>query len=77
MLGKKIIIGLLFVVSTSFAQDNPWAFPIKPGQINALSGSVGELRNTHFHTGLDIKTEGIDRIGLFEIQRYFEGKMLH
>ncbi len=37
-------------------------FPIKPGQVNYLAGSMGELRANHFHGGLDIKTEG--RIGL-------------
>lgn len=32
-------------------------FPIKPGQKNYLSGSMGELRPNHFHGGLDIKTD--------------------
>ncbi|RFP63831.1 M23 family peptidase [Hymenobacter lapidiphilus] len=32
--------------------------PIKPGQENFLSGSMGELRPNHFHGGLDIKTDG-------------------
>ncbi len=39
-----------------------FAFPIKPGQENFLAGSMGEIRPSHFHGGLDIKTEG--RIGL-------------
>jgi hypothetical protein len=37
-------------------------FPIKPGERNSLSGTMGELRSNHFHAGLDIRTEG--RIGL-------------
>ncbi|ALJ01061.1 M23 family metallopeptidase [Rufibacter tibetensis] len=41
---------------------NPFAFPIKPGTQNFLSGSMGEIRPNHFHGGIDIKTEG--KIGL-------------
>ncbi|MES2797266.1 MAG: M23 family metallopeptidase, partial [Bacteroidota bacterium] len=37
-------------------------FPIRPGLINHLSGTLGDLRSMHFHGGLDIKTE--QRIGL-------------
>ena len=31
-------------------------FPLKPGQPGSLAGTMGELRNTHFHTGIDIRT---------------------
>ncbi|MBK0403924.1 M23 family metallopeptidase [Adhaeribacter sp. BT258] len=34
-------------------------FPIKPGQQNFLSGSMGEIRPSHFHGGIDIKTGGV------------------
>ncbi|RIJ43205.1 M23 family peptidase [Pontibacter oryzae] len=37
-------------------------FPIKPGERNYLSGTMGEIRSNHFHGGLDIKTE--QRTGL-------------
>lgn len=33
-------------------------FPIRPGEQNFLSGTMGELRSNHFHGGLDIKTGG-------------------
>ncbi len=39
-----------------------YLFPINPGQQNYLAGSMGELRTSHFHAGLDIKTGG--QIGL-------------
>ena len=39
-----------------------YLFPIQPGQRGYLSGSMGEMRSTHFHGGIDIKTGG--RIGL-------------
>lgn len=33
-----------------------YMFPINPGQMNQLHGTMGELRNNHFHGGLDIRT---------------------
>lgn len=50
--------------TASYGQDqsNYYMFPIKPGERNSLSGTMGELRSNHFHAGLDIRTEG--RIGL-------------
>ncbi len=39
-----------------------YLFPINPGQPNYLAGTMGELRNTHFHGGIDIRTN--NRIGL-------------
>ncbi len=33
-----------------------YIFPINPGQPNWLAGTMGELRNTHFHAGIDIRT---------------------
>ncbi|GAB4237279.1 MAG: M23 family metallopeptidase [Ekhidna sp.] len=39
-----------------------YQFPINPGQQNYLAGTVGEIRSSHFHTGIDIKTGG--RTGL-------------
>ncbi|MTI20110.1 M23 family metallopeptidase [Fulvivirga sp. RKSG066] len=71
---NKLYFCLLFIIFTTgntvFAQleeslktDEPYyLFPIKPGERNSLAGTMGELRSSHFHTGLDIRTEG--RIGL-------------
>ena len=39
-----------------------YLFPINPGQPNYLAGTMGELRNTHFHGGIDIRTN--NRIGI-------------
>jgi len=36
-----------------------YLFPINPGRTAILTGTMGELRNTHFHAGLDIDTPGI------------------
>jgi len=36
-----------------------YRFPINPGSTTMLTGTMGELRNTHFHAGLDINTPRI------------------
>ncbi len=69
-LSRFVVTALLFIPVTSQAQleesykhDEPYyLFPIKPGERNTLAGTMGELRSSHFHTGLDIRTEG--RTGL-------------
>ena len=61
---KKIIFLFFLVSITSFAQNNypsdyfrsPLDIPLR------LAGTFGELRNNHFHAGIDIKTNR--RIGL-------------
>lgn len=45
-----------------FTTDDYYLFPIDPGQQNFLAGTMGELRASHFHAGIDIKTGG--RTGL-------------
>jgi hypothetical protein len=67
-LNKKILTGLLFAATLfSFetrAQLYPatpvapgyFMFPVMPGQQNYLSGSMGEIRPSHFHGGIDVKT---------------------
>ena len=40
-------------------------FPIRPEKVNYLSGNMGELRSTHFHAGLDIKTAGREGLKVY------------
>ena len=42
-----------------------YQFPIRPGLQNYLSGSMGELRSTHFHGGIDIKTSGVSGLPVY------------
>ncbi len=42
--------------------SSSYLFPINPGQPNYLAGTMGELRSSHFHGGIDIRTG--NRIGL-------------
>jgi len=36
-----------------------YMFPINPGTQNLLAGTMGELRSTHFHAGIDIRTNNM------------------
>jgi hypothetical protein len=40
-------------------------FPIRPGEQNYLSGTMGELRSSHFHAGIDIKTGGVEGLPVY------------
>lgn len=40
-------------------EEGYFLFPIRPGEVNYLAGTMGELRPSHFHGGLDIKTGGV------------------
>ena len=39
-------------------------FPIKPGYRNTLAGTMGELRSSHLHTGIDIRTAGVQGLAV-------------
>lgn len=41
-------------------EKSDYIFPVRPGQTNFLSGTMGELRSTHFHAAIDIKTGGVE-----------------
>jgi hypothetical protein len=45
-----------------FEAEEKYLYPINPGFPGSLAGTMGELRNTHFHSGIDIRTDNI--IGL-------------
>lgn len=45
--------------------EDYFEFPIQPDKTNFLSGNMGELRSSHFHAGLDIKTAGKEGLNVF------------
>jgi len=45
-----------------FPADETYLYPVYPGQPGSLAGTMGELRATHFHSGIDIRTNNM--IGL-------------
>ncbi len=38
---------------------NNYLFPVNPGRQGFLAGTMGELRSTHFHAGIDIRTNNM------------------
>lgn len=48
---------------------NPFDFPI------LLSGSFGELRNNHFHSGIDFKTEGAEGKPIHAVQEGYVSRI--
>lgn len=46
-------------VVPKITESSGYLFPINPGVPAMLTGTMGELRSTHFHAGLDIDTPGI------------------
>lgn len=42
-----------------FTQQEEYLYPINPGQPGSLAGTMGELRTTHFHSGIDIRTNNM------------------
>lgn len=64
--GRIIIVLLWFCSISSHAQfsepeisltkEEKYLYPINPGQRGSLAGNMGELRSTHFHSGIDIRT---------------------
>lgn len=50
-----IILAFIHLSQTEKAR---YLFPIKPGEQNFLAGNMSEIRPNHFHTGIDIKTDG-------------------
>ncbi len=61
-LSSTFIFFFFLLITQVKAQQNDYLFPINPGQRNYLAGTMGELRGSHFHGGIDIKTAG--RTGL-------------
>jgi Peptidase family M23 len=70
-LSEVVFFSLLIFCGNTYAQFSPdktvlsgsaannYLFPIRPGTTSIITGTMGELRNTHFHAGLDIDTPGI------------------
>jgi hypothetical protein len=63
-----LIIGVIGISGYSNGQADDYFFPIRPGQQNFLSGTMGELRSSHFHAGIDIKTGGVEGLPVYAAQ---------
>ncbi|NQY05615.1 MAG: M23 family metallopeptidase [Flavobacteriaceae bacterium] len=85
---KKHLIFILIPIIGLAQQTHPRDYFIKPMDIPiVLSGTFGELRSNHFHSGVDIKTqqrEGVavvatakGNVSRIKIQHYGYGKALY
>ena len=62
----KFVLALLFFPILFFAQQYPEDYFQSPLDIPLdLSGSFGELRSNHFHSGLDFKTKGVEGLPVY------------
>ncbi len=60
----SIIFLILFTFSV-FGQTNEYTSPVKIPIF--LSGSFAELRSNHFHSGIDIKTQGVTGVPVYSV----------
>ncbi len=68
VLSRGALFAILFVhvfIVNVDGQENPYMFPVRPNQQNYLSGTMGELRGSHFHAGIDIKTGGATGLNIY------------
>ncbi|WP_165824137.1 M23 family metallopeptidase [Pseudochryseolinea flava] len=71
MRSSKIVLIFFFTINALYAQSQfskpeitfapaeKYIYPINPGQPGSLAGTMGELRSTHFHSGIDIRTNNM------------------
>ncbi|MBL29863.1 MAG: hypothetical protein CMC81_01270 [Flavobacteriaceae bacterium] len=61
---RKYFFSIYFLLTLNLKGQttNPIKIPIK------ISGTFGEIRNTHFHSGVDIKTQGKQGINIFTVK---------
>jgi hypothetical protein len=45
--------------SARLKDEEKYLYPINPGKPGSLAGNMGELRSTHFHSGIDIRTNNM------------------
>ena len=62
---RTLLLLLITLQLTASAQD--WHPPLDPPLY--LSGSFGELRSNHFHSGIDIKTGGVEGKPVYAVER--------
>ncbi|MFT4980803.1 MAG: hypothetical protein ACI9UR_000645 [Bacteroidia bacterium] len=70
---NPLIISLLILSISCFAQETEYANPLSGELI--LSGNFGEVRGNHFHSGLDLKTGGIEGKSVYAIADGFVSRI--
>ncbi len=54
----------------------PYLFPVYPGQRNFLAGTMGELRATHFHAGIDVRTNNMVGVPILATQQGYISRII-
>ena len=54
----------------------PYLFPVYPGQRNFLAGTMGELRPTHFHAGIDVRTNNMVGVPILATQHGYISRIV-
>jgi murein DD-endopeptidase MepM/ murein hydrolase activator NlpD len=55
---------------------SPYLFPVNPGSPNYLAGTMGELRSTHFHAGIDVRTDNKVGIPILATQQGYISRVI-
>ena len=64
----KLVLFLIVTISLAETPDEAEGYFIAPLDIPIyLAGTFGELRGNHFHSGIDIKTEGRAGLNVFAV----------
>ena len=70
-----LFLGLLILSGFSDIEKGYYLFPVRPGQRNFLAGNMSEIRPNHFHSGIDIKTEGREGLPIYAAADGYVHKM--
>lgn len=62
---NKLLTTLIFFIASLSMYAQEYASPLDIPLL--LSANCGELRNNHFHAGIDIKTQGVERKRVYSI----------
>ena len=71
---KILIIFLIFWSSILSGQNNYYSAPVKIPML--LSGNFAELRSNHFHSGIDIKTQGVTGFPVYSVADGFISRIV-
>jgi hypothetical protein len=61
--------------SQKLSEGDDYFFPVRPQEKNYLSGTMGEIRATHFHAGMDIKTSGRSGLPVYATQNGYVSRI--
>src|SRR5680860_317644 len=70
---KILLLFALFSSAFAFGQNRYYSAPVKIPML--LSGSFAELRSNHFHSGIDIKTQGVTGIPVSAVAEGFVSRI--